>query len=143
DLPALCVYTSEQSHSSIEKGAIVLGFGRENVRQIAVDRNFAMMPDALKAAIRADLQSGKRPTCVVATVGTTSTSSIDPVPQIAAICKEHNIWLHVDAAYAGSAAILTEMRPLFAGCELADLFLFNPHKWLFVPFVCTDVVISR
>ncbi len=137
DLPRLRVYTSQQAHSSIEKGAIVLGFGKEGVRMIPVDETFRMRPDALEAAIQEDLRNGWKPTCVAATVGTTSTASIDPVPEIADICAKHRIWLHVDAAYAGPAAILPEMRWILKGCERADTFLLNPHKWLFVPFDCT------
>jgi aromatic-L-amino-acid/L-tryptophan decarboxylase len=137
DLPRLRVYTSQQSHSSIEKGAIVLGFGQQGVRQIPVDESFRMRADALDSAIQEDLQNGWKPTCVVATVGTTSTASVDPVPEIAKVCKKYGVWLHVDAAYAGSAAILPEMNWIMKGCDQADSFLFNPHKWLFVPFDCT------
>jgi aromatic-L-amino-acid/L-tryptophan decarboxylase len=137
DLPRLCIYTSQQSHSSIEKGAIVLGFGQEGVRQIPVDESFRMRPDALDSAIQEDLRNGWKPVCVVATVGTTSTASVDPVAEIAEICKKHHVWLHVDAAYAGTAAILPEMRWIMKGCDEADSFLFNPHKWMFVPFDCT------
>lgn len=137
DLSRLRIYTSEQAHSSIEKGAIVLGFGKENVRLIPVNAEFQMRPDLLESAIQQDLEMGFIPTCVVATIGTTSTSSVDPVPAIADICKKHGVWLHVDAAYAGSAAILPEKRPLFEGFERADTLLLNPHKWLFTPFDCT------
>lgn len=137
DLPRLRVYTSEQSHSSIEKGAIVLGFGKEGVRQIPVDESFRMRPVALESAIREDLKNGWRPVCVTATVGTTSTASIDPVPEIADICTQYGIWLHVDAAYAGSAAILPEMKWILNGCDRADSLLLNPHKWMLVPFDCT------
>lgn len=143
DLPRLRVYSSEQAHSSIEKGAIVLGFGQKGVRAIPVDDEFRMRPDVLKAAIEEDLREGWKPACVVATVGTTSTSSIDPVPEIAAICEAHKIWLHVDAAYAGSAAILPNKRWILNGCERADSFLLNPHKWLFVPFDCTAFYTRR
>jgi aromatic-L-amino-acid/L-tryptophan decarboxylase len=143
DLPPLCIYTSAQSHSSIEKGAIVLGFGQENVRKVEVDSEFRMRPEALEGMIVNDVQNGYLPACVVATVGTTSTSSVDPVPAIADICARHGIWLHVDAAYAGSAAILPEMRWILDGCEHADSFLVNPHKWMFVPFDCTAFYTRR
>ena len=111
----LVVYASEQSHSSIEKGAIALGIGRRNVRLIPSDAEFRMRPDALAAAIEQDLGAGKKPFCVVATVGTTSTTSIDPVEAIAEIAEKHGLWLHMDAAYAGAACIVPELRPLFAG----------------------------
>jgi aromatic-L-amino-acid decarboxylase len=127
------LYTSEHSHSSIEKGAIALGIGQKNVRSIEVDDEFRMRPDALRAAIEQDRAAGKTPFCVVATVGTTSTTSIDPVPAIADIAQEHGLWLHVDAAYAGPAALVPELRHILEGCERADSFVTNPHKWLFVP----------
>lgn len=137
DLPPLRVYTSAQAHSSIEKGAIVLGFGQEGVRSIAVDSDFQMKPEELERGIEEDLRNGWKPACVVATIGTTSTASIDPVPEITEICAHHKIWLHVDAAYAGSAAVLPGMKWIMKGCERADSLLMNPHKWLFVPFDCT------
>ncbi|NOX37555.1 MAG: amino acid decarboxylase [Calditrichaeota bacterium] len=133
ELPRLRLYMSEQAHSSIEKAAITLGIGLEGVRKIPVDEAFRMRPDALKQAIEADRRNGWKPFCVVATVGTTSTTSIDPVPEIAAICQQENLWLHVDAAYGGAAAIVPEMRHVLAGCEQADSLVVNPHKWLFVP----------
>lgn len=131
--PALVLYTSEQSHWSVEKAAITLGIGQENVRKIAVDEQFRMKPEALDAAIEADAAAGRRPFCVTATVGTTSTTSIDPVPEIAEICRRRGLWLHVDAAYGGIAAIVPELRHVLAGCELADSLVVNPHKWLFTP----------
>ncbi len=134
DLPLLRLYVSEQAHSSIEKAALALGLGQRSVRQIPVDAEFRMDAFALAQAIDEDKRAGVLPFCVVATVGTTSTSSIDPVPAIADICAEHKIWLHVDAAYAGSAAILPEMRHILAGAEHADSLVTNPHKWLFTPF---------
>ncbi|MBZ5535772.1 MAG: amino acid decarboxylase [Acidobacteriia bacterium] len=133
DLPRLRMYTSEHAHSSIEKGAIVLGLGQQGVRKIPVDSEFRMDAEALEKAIREDIAAGWKPFCVCATVGTTSTTSVDPVPAIAQICKRHHLWLHVDAAYAGSAAILPEKRDILAGCEHADSFVTNPHKWLFTP----------
>ena len=134
DLPLLRVYVSEQAHSSIEKAVITLGLGQRALRKIPTDSDFRMNARALAAAIEQDKREGYLPFCVVATVGTTSTSSIDPVPEIVSICEEHMMWLHVDAAYAGSAAIVPEFRSILAGCERADSLVTNPHKWLFTPF---------
>ncbi|MEN3329632.1 MAG: aromatic-L-amino-acid/L-tryptophan decarboxylase [Acidobacteriota bacterium] len=134
DLPLLRVYVSEQSHSSIEKAVITLGLGQRGLRKILTDSEFRMDASALAAAVNEDKRNGYLPFCVVATVGTTSTSSIDPVPQIVPICEEHAMWLHVDAAYAGSAAVVPELRHILAGCEHADSLVTNPHKWLFTPF---------
>jgi len=130
---SLVLYTSEQSHSSIEKGAIAIGIGQKNVRKIAVDAEFRMRPDTLAEAIGRDRAAGLRPFCVVATVGTTSTTSIDPVEPIADIAEQNHLWLHVDAAYAGVTAIAPEFQHILKGCERADSFLTNPHKWLFTP----------
>ena len=127
------LYMSEQSHSSIEKDAIALGVGQNNVRKIPVDAQFRMRADALQAAIEEDIAAGRKPFCVVATVGTTSTTSVDPVPAIADIAERHGLWLHIDAAYAGSAAIVPELHWLLEGCDRADSFVVNPHKWLFMP----------
>jgi aromatic-L-amino-acid decarboxylase len=137
DVPRLRLYTSEQAHSSVEKAAIVLGLGRAGVRKIPVDDEFRLRPQALEAAIDEDLRAGWKPLCVVATVGTTSTASVDPVPEIAQTCERYNLWLHVDAAYAGPAAIIPEERSALAGCERADSIVVNPHKWLFVPLDCS------
>ncbi|HEV2827619.1 MAG TPA: pyridoxal-dependent decarboxylase [Pyrinomonadaceae bacterium] len=134
DLPLLRVYVSEQSHSSIEKGVITLGLGQRALRKIPTDSEFRMDVNALAAAVEEDKAQGMLPFCVVATVGTTSTSSIDPVPEIVPICEKHMMWLHVDAAYAGSAAVVPELRYILAGCERADSVVVNPHKWLFTPF---------
>jgi len=134
DLPLLRIYVSEQAHSSIEKAVITLGLGQRALRKIPTDSDFRMDARALAAAIEQDKREGYLPFCVVATVGTTSTSSIDPVPEIVSICEEHKMWLHVDAAYAGSAAIVPEFRSILAGCERADSLVTNPHKWLFTPF---------
>ena len=134
DLPLLRVYISEQAHSSIEKGVITLGLGQRGLRKIRTDAEFRMDAKALAAAIEEDKANGIVPFCVVATVGTTSTSSIDPVTEIVPICEKHAMWLHVDAAYAGSAAIVPELRHVLAGCERADSLAVNPHKWLFTPF---------
>jgi aromatic-L-amino-acid decarboxylase len=134
DLPLLRVYVSEQAHSSIEKGVITLGLGQRALRKIQTDSEFRMDTMALAAAIEEDKHNGVVPFCVVATVGTTSTSSIDPVEEIVPICEEHAMWLHVDAAYAGSAAVVPELRHILNGCERADSLAVNPHKWLFTPF---------
>lgn len=131
--PDLTLYTSEQSHSSIEKGAMTLGIGRRNVRKIPVDAEFRLRPEMLEEAIERDRRAGLRPFCVVATAGTTSTTSVDPVDAMAEIAERHRLWLHVDAAYAGAAAILPEMRPAFSGIERAHSLVVNPHKWLFTP----------
>ena len=129
----LVVYTSEQAHSSIEKGAIAIGIGQKNVRKIPVDAEYRMRPDELSAAIEHDRAAGLRPFCVAATVGTTSTTSIDPVEAIAPIAERHGLWLHVDAAYAGVAAIAPEFQYILRGCDHADSLVVNPHKWLFTP----------
>ena len=137
DLPTLRVYTSRHAHSSIDKAALALGLGLDNVVHIDVDAEFRMRPEALAAAIADDNARGYLPLACVATVGTTSTTSIDPVPAIAVICKRESIWLHVDGAYGGIAAIVPEMRDVFAGVDHADSVVVNPHKWLFTPFDCS------
>jgi aromatic-L-amino-acid decarboxylase len=129
----LVLYTSDQAHSSIEKGAIAAGVGQKNVRKIPVDSNFRMRVDALRDAIERDKASGLKPFCVVATLGTTSSTSVDPINEIAHLCAEHNLWLHADMAYAGVCAILPEYRETFAGVERADSLVVNPHKWLMTP----------
>lgn len=129
----LVLYCSEQAHSSVEKGAIAIGVGQKNVRKIPVDAGFRMRTDALREAIQADLAAGRKPFCVVATTGTTSTTSVDPVPEIAAIAGEHKLWLHVDGAYGGAAAIIPEYRHVLAGAGQADSVVINPHKWLLTP----------
>ncbi len=129
----LVLYTSEHANLSVDKAALAAGVQRGNIRHIAIDDEFRMRPNDLKAAIEADLAAGYKPFCVVPTLGTTSSTSLDPVPEIAAIARRHNLWLHVDAAYAGPAAILDEYRYIFKGCELADSIVLNPHKWLFTP----------
>jgi aromatic-L-amino-acid decarboxylase len=134
DLPLLRVYASEQAHSSVEKAVITLGLGQRGLRKIPTDREFRMDAKALEAAIEEDARDGHLPFCIVATVGTTSTSSIDPVPEMIAIGEKYAMWLHVDAAYAGSAAIVPEFRSILAGCERSDSVVTNPHKWLFTPF---------
>lgn len=134
DLPLLRVYCSEQTHSSIDKAVILLGLGTRAIVKIPTNERFEMDAEALREAVRDDLSAGHLPLAVVATVGTTSTTSVDPVDRIADICERNNIFLHVDAAYAGSAAIVPELRPYFKGWERADSIVTNPHKWLFTPF---------
>lgn len=129
----LRLYCSEHAHSSVDKAVITLGIGHQGVRKIAADSEFRMDPRALATAIEDDRAAGWRPFCVVATVGTTSTTSIDPVIEIAEICKREGLWLHVDAAYGGSAAVAPEMKWILDGSEHADSIVMNPHKWLFVP----------
>jgi aromatic-L-amino-acid decarboxylase len=137
DLPRLRLYCSDHTHSSIEKAAIILGVGQEGVRKIPVDAEFRMKPDQLAAAIEEDKKNGWLPFAVVATVGTTSSTSIDPVPAIADICQREKLWLHVDGAYGGMAAIVPEMRSVLDGCDRADSLVTNPHKWLFTPMDCS------
>jgi aromatic-L-amino-acid/L-tryptophan decarboxylase len=129
----LTVYASEQAHSSVEKGTIALGIGQDNMRKIPVDAEFRLRPDALVEAIEQDLRAGKKPCCVVATVGTTSTTSVDPVAAVADIAERYGMWFHIDGAYGGAAAILPEHRSILNGAERADSMLMNPHKWLFTP----------
>jgi aromatic-L-amino-acid decarboxylase len=133
----LTVYASTEAHSSVDKGVKLVGIGLERLRHIPVDGAYAMQPEELGRAIQSDLAAGARPACVVATVGTTSSSGIDPLRAIAEICRRHGIWLHVDAAYAGAAAIVPELRWVLDGVELADSLVFNPHKWLLTNFDCT------
>ncbi len=135
--PGLTVYISEHTHSSSEKAAITLGFGQENVRKIPVDDQFRMRPDQLQRVIEADVAAGKRPCCIVASVASTSTTAIDPVPAIAEIAERYNVWLHVDAAYGGPAAVVPEMRHILNGAERAHSLILNPHKWLYVSIDCS------
>lgn len=132
----LTVYTSTQAHSSIEKAVKIAGLGRANLRQIEVDAGFAMKPDELACQLAQDRQAGRIPCFVCATVGTTSSNARDPLPEIGRICREQQVWLHVDGAMSGTAALCPEFRPLFAGLELADSYAFNPHKWMFTNFDC-------
>jgi aromatic-L-amino-acid decarboxylase len=134
ELPRYRVYCSDQAHSSIDKGVILLGLGHESLRRIPSDAEFRMRPEALEAAVADDRRSGIVPMAVVATVGTTSTTSVDPVEAIASISEREGIWLHVDCAYAGVAAIVPEHRHVLNGVERADSMVVNPHKWLFTPF---------
>jgi aromatic-L-amino-acid decarboxylase len=133
----LTVYVSEHSHSSVEKAALLAGFGRENLRLVPVDEHFAMRTDALIRLIAADLAAGAQPCAIVATTGTTATTAIDPVMAIAMVARAHGIWLHVDAAMAGSAMILPECRWMWSGIEGADSLVLNAHKWLGAPFDCS------
>ncbi|HZN47827.1 MAG TPA: pyridoxal-dependent decarboxylase [Ramlibacter sp.] len=133
----LVVYVSGHSHSSVDKAALLAGFGRENVRLVPHDDAYGMRADALDAAIRTDLAAGKTPCAVVATTGTTTTTAVDPVGAIAAVAQEHGIWLHVDAAMAGSAMILPECRWMWEGIESAHSIVLNPHKWLGATFDCS------
>jgi aromatic-L-amino-acid decarboxylase len=137
DVPRLRYYASQEAHVSVEKAGMVLGVGQQGLRKIGVDSAYRMDVAALELAIQEDLAAGWRPFAVVATVGTTSTTSVDPVAEIAAICHRYGLWLHVDAAYGGSAAIDLPMRWVLDGCEHADTLTINPHKWLFVPFPCS------
>jgi aromatic-L-amino-acid decarboxylase len=130
----LRLYASSEAHSSIEKGAIVAGVGKAGVRRVEVDGDYRMRPEALEAAIREDRAAGLTPFCVVATLGTTSTTSVDPARAIAAICERERLWMHVDAAYGGVMAAMPEHRPLLDGWERADSIVVNPHKWLWTPF---------
>jgi aromatic-L-amino-acid decarboxylase len=135
--PNLRVYCSTQTHSSIEKAVKIAGIGRKNLVKIPVDEQMRMRADALEAQIQQDMESGYLPCCVVTAVGTTGTVAVDPIPEISAICARHNVWHHIDAAYAGSALILPEYQWMIEGMEQADSFVFNPHKWLFTNFDCT------
>ena len=143
ELPVFRVYASGQAHSSVDKAAITLGLGHDNVVHIDVDGDWRMRPEALAAAIAEDRQRHYRPIAVVATVGTTGTSSIDPVPAIAEICRREGVWLHVDASYGGIAAVVPELRSVLAGVEDADSLVVNPHKWLFTPVDCSAFYTRR
>ncbi|HVF50768.1 MAG TPA: pyridoxal-dependent decarboxylase [Pyrinomonadaceae bacterium] len=143
DVPRLRVYASEQAHSSVEKAAIMLGVGERNVRRVACDAAFRLDVRALRREIERDVREGYRPLAVVATAGTTSTTSIDALEEIAALCTEREIWLHVDAAYGGALALLPECRQLLRGMERADSVVVNPHKWLFVPLDFSALYVRR
>jgi aromatic-L-amino-acid decarboxylase len=143
EVAAMTLYASDQAHSSIDKAAIALGLGLDNVRRIASDANFEMSIPDLEAAIEKDRQQGRIPIAVVATAGTTMSTSVDPIAAISEICRDQNLWLHVDAAYAGNAAICPEMRTPFIGWERADSVVINPHKWLFTPIDCSVLLVRR
>lgn len=142
-LPPMRVYASEEVHSSIDKACITLGLGHHGVRKVPTDAAFRMDPAALEGAVAEDRANGILPVAVVATVGTTSTSSIDPVPAVADVCARHGLWLHVDAAYGGSAALVPELRHVLDGAERADSLVVNPHKWMFVPVDCSALYTRR
>lgn len=137
DQKKLRVYASEETHSSIEKAVKIAGLGRQNLVKIDVDDNFAMDVKALDAAIKKDIEAGFQPICVVATIGTTGSTAIDPLADIAGVTRKHNIWLHVDAAFAGTALLLEDYRWMIQGIEDVDSFVFNPHKWMFTNFDCS------
>jgi aromatic-L-amino-acid decarboxylase len=148
-LPPLRIYITQETHSHVEKAAIALGIGQRNVVRVPCDDAFCMRVDALRACIEADRAAAMRPLAIVATVGSTSTTSIDPVREIAAVARDFGVWLHVDAAYAGIAAIVPEFRSLLDGVDLADSLVVNPHKWMFVPmdlsvlFLKDEAVVRR
>jgi aromatic-L-amino-acid decarboxylase len=131
------VYCSAEAHSSVDKAVKIAGFGIKNLVRIETDKEYRLMATGLEKMIKKDIDQGKKPLCVVATLGTTSSTATDPVKEIGNICKKYDVWLHIDAAYAGSALILPEYRGLIKGIELADSFVFNPHKWLFTNFDCS------
>lgn len=135
--PVFRVYCSTETHSSVEKAVRIAGIGSENLIKIPTDEKFAMRPDLLAEKINQDRKSGYFPLCAVATIGTTSSTAIDPVEEIGYICQKNRIWLHVDAAYAGTVLILPEYRHMAAGLHLADSYVFNPHKWMLTNFDCT------
>lgn len=142
-LPPAVVYCSELAHSSIDKACVVLGLGISGLRKIPTDGEHRMEVSTLEAEIAADRSAGRRPIAVVATAGTTAVTSVDPLREIASVCRREGLWMHVDAAYAGAAASLPERRPLFAGWEEADSVVWNPHKWLFLPLECTGLFFRR
>lgn len=133
----LTVYASTETHSSIEKDVKIAGFGRENLRLIPVDEHLALIPSRLEEAVQEDKRRGLKPCCVVATLGTTSSTAVDPLRPIGQVCRGQGLWLHVDAAFAGTAAVLPEMRWMLDGIEFADSFVFNPHKWMLTNFDCS------
>jgi aromatic-L-amino-acid/L-tryptophan decarboxylase len=135
--PALAFYASAEAHSSVDKAVKLAGYGLARLRRIDTDRSFALRPELLERALAQDTAAGVRPACVIASVGTTSSSAIDPVPAIADLCRRFGVWLHVDAAYAGPAAIVPELRWIFDGVAWADSVVLNPHKWLLTNFDCT------
>lgn len=143
DLPPVAVYCSQEAHSSVDKAMMTLGLGLESLRKIPVDTLMRLEPAALAESVERDRRDGRVPLAAVATVGTTSTTAIDPVTDIAQICRRNGMWLHVDASYGGVAAILPEMRHVLNGCEGADSLVVNPHKWLFTPMDCSALYTRR
>ncbi|MFW9903634.1 MAG: pyridoxal phosphate-dependent decarboxylase family protein [Candidatus Thorarchaeota archaeon] len=138
----LTTYCSTETHSSIEKAVKIIGTGKENLRKITVDKNYAMQAQSLQETIEADIADGMKPMAVVATIGTTGSTAIDPLRQIGKICAKNNIWLHVDAALAGTALLLPDFQWMIEGIEYADTFVFNPHKWMFTNFDCSAYFIK-
>jgi len=131
------VYASTQTHSSIDKAVKIAGLGQENLVKVGVDEHFAMRPEALAKKIQEDKEKGFKPLCVVATLGTTGTTAVDPLAELSAICRDHGVWLHVDAAFGGTALLLPEYHWMIKGIETVDSFVFNPHKWMFTNFDCS------
>jgi aromatic-L-amino-acid/L-tryptophan decarboxylase len=131
------VYCSSEAHSSVEKAVKIAGIGKENLRKIELDRELSMLPEKLEEIIQKDIRAGFIPVCVIAAVGTTGTCAVDPVKAIAGICRKYDVWLHIDAAYAGSAMVLPQYRYMISGIEDADSYVFNPHKWMFTNFDCS------
>jgi aromatic-L-amino-acid decarboxylase len=138
----LATYCSTETHSSIEKAVKIIGLGKKNLRQVPVDENYSMQPNALEGAVKSDIDKNITPMAVVVTIGTTGSTAIDPLKKIGEICKKHNVWLHVDAALAGTALILPEKRWMIDGIENVDTFVFNPHKWMFTNFDCSAYFIK-
>lgn len=139
----LAVYASEETHSSLEKGVKIAGYGKEYLRYISTDENFALIPEKLEEAIQKDIKQGIKPSLVVANIGTTSSTAIDPLEAIGEICKHYNVWLHVDAAFAGTAALLQEKRDMLKGADKIDSLVFNPHKWMFTNFDCSAYFVKN
>jgi aromatic-L-amino-acid decarboxylase len=133
----LTVYASDEAHSSVDKGIKIAGYGKRNFRRVPTDERFALVPEKLDEALAKDKEAGLVPACVVATVGTTSSGAVDPLRPIGEICRRHGVWLHVDAAWAGTAALVPEKRWILDGAEMADSFVFNPHKWMVTNFDCS------
>ena len=140
---ALVVYASEEAHSSVEKGARIAGFDLKYLRKVSTDAQFALSAADLEEQLKKDIKAGLTPACVVATVGTTSSTAVDPLDQVGPLCRRYGPWLHVDAAYAGTAAILPEKRWILKGVEYADSFVVNPHKWMFTNFDCSALFVKR
>ncbi|MCX6165567.1 MAG: aminotransferase class I/II-fold pyridoxal phosphate-dependent enzyme [Ignavibacteriae bacterium] len=143
DFKNLRVYCSTETHSSIEKAVKIAGIGKSNLVKVKVDEEFRMNTDELEIEIKKDIEKGYKPLCVIAALGTTGSTAVDPLEKISVICKKYNLWLHVDAAYAGSALILPEYRWMLKGIQQADSFIFNPHKWLFTNFDCSAYFVKE
>ncbi|MCG8568778.1 MAG: pyridoxal-dependent decarboxylase, partial [Spirochaetes bacterium] len=137
------IYCSQEAHSSVEKGVKIAGIGKHYLRKIAVDDQYAMKPEALQKTIEEDIAEGTQPLAVIVAIGTTGSTAVDPLNEIGKICEKHQIWLHVDAAYAGTAFLLPEMRHHLKGIEYADSFVFNPHKWMFTNFDCSAYFVKE